>query len=68
MSKIPPPVTADSSKSEMWGEIKALRAEVEQQQVEVNYARAQADKYSRRSGSLSYQLDIIKAVLACEAM
>jgi hypothetical protein len=64
MSKLPPPVTKDSSKADLWEEIQALRAEIDSQQEHLNAATKMANQMRDEAVRYSYQLRIIREVLS----
>ena len=66
MSKLPPPVTKDSSKRDLWEEIQALRNEVDAQQRQLNEARKKAAEFRSQVEGMSYQMAIIRQTLSME--
>lgn len=61
---IPPPVTQDSSKKDLWEEIQALQSEVSSQQAELNATKKQATRLLQEAIFHTYQLDIIRQVMS----
>ena len=59
---LPPPITAKSTRAEMWEEIQSLRAEIDHQQAEIGALRA-AGRHPGVETLLRYQLDLIRKVL-----
>ena len=66
MSKLPPPITKDSSKSDLWEEIQALRNEVKAQQLQLNEAREETKALMSQIQVMSYQMSIIRQTLSME--
>jgi hypothetical protein len=64
--KLPPPVTLNSTKAELWEELKCARNEVDAQQLEIIGLRARADRGDNEVNLLRYQVKAIRAVLDLE--
>lgn len=68
MSKeLPPPVTKDSSKKNLWEELECARAEIDQQQRIVNDWRDRVARFEAEVNGLRYQMSVIRTVLAADA-
>lgn len=65
-SDLPPPVTRNSSKRELWEELECARQEIDVQQHQVNSAREQASHRERELVLLRYQLQTMRAVLSMQ--
>ena len=63
---MPPPVTKDSSKKDLFDEIIALREEVENQQEHLNKSRVMLERFKNENLMLSYQLRCIREVMSME--
>ncbi|MEN6534116.1 MAG: hypothetical protein ABFD89_10670 [Bryobacteraceae bacterium] len=67
MSKeLPPPVTKDSSKRELWEELECARAEIDQQQHMVNDWRDRVTRLEAEVNGLRYQMSVIRSVLSAD--
>lgn len=67
MSKeLPPPVTKDSSKKNLWEELECARAEIDQQQRIVNDWRDRVARLEAEVIGLRYQMSVIRTVLAAD--
>ncbi len=67
MSKeLPPPVTKDSSKKNLWEELECARAEIDQQQRIVNDWRDRVARLKAEVIGLRYQMSVIRTVLAAD--
>ena len=69
--RIPPPVTKKSSRAELWEELCAARAEIDQQQRAINdltttldSERSAAKKLQERLAGAHMRLDVIRAAVA----
>jgi hypothetical protein len=64
--ELPPPITAKSSRADMWEEIQGLRTENAEQQGEICRLRMQAAE--KRSTPLAeYQMTLIRAIVTGKA-
>lgn len=64
--ELPPPVTKDSSKKELWKELECARAEIDQQQRIVNDCRERVSRLEAEVNGLRYQMSVIRSVLAAD--
>lgn len=62
-SALPPPVTKNSSKQELWEELECVRREVGSQQRELNEARQAISRNANELNLLRYQVTMMRAVL-----
>jgi hypothetical protein len=67
VSVLPPPVTRNSSKSELWEELECVRREVDAQQNELIEARQLTARNASELTLLRYQVRAMRAVLDIEA-
>lgn len=64
--ELPPPVTKNSSKKELWEELECARAEIDQQQRTVNDWRERVSRLEAEVNGLRYQMSVIRSVLAAD--
>lgn len=64
--ELPPSVTKNSSKKELWEELECARAEIDQQQRIVNDWRERVSRLEAEVNGLRYQMSVIRSVLAAD--
>ena len=63
MSDLPPPVTKNSSRADLWEELEASREEIEAQQRELNALRANCKNLRRDLADAYMRLRVIQAAV-----